>query len=471
MAEDVIIVGGGPSGLAAACEAGNIGAKVSVLERLDTVGGLSRTTVFKGSRFDIGPHRFFTRNAEIQRLFVEVGAGDILNVRRLTRIFYNDRYFNYPLTPLNTLFGVGVPSSAAILASYGIARIKRAIGDSTIENFEDWVVDRFGRHLFETFFKTYTEKVWGIPCTRIAAEWAAQRIKGLSLATAVLNAVFRPQRKIAKSLVDEFAYPRLGAGQLYEKMALRVMQAGNRVRTGARVSRIRRDNWRVVAVEFDDNFGCRHEADGRYFLVSAPLTEMIESMSPAAPPEVLSACRALRYRNHLGVNLIVDGTPFPDNWIYVHSKDVGMARITNYANFSPAMASRAGLSPLTVEYFCRPGDEIWVASEHSLIERAKRELSRMKIVQPNCVLEGFVVRSEKAYPVIEIGYERHIAIIKGWLDGFENLLPIGRSGMFKYNNQDHAMATGLLAARTALGVQRCDPWLVNIDAEYHESRG
>jgi protoporphyrinogen oxidase len=225
---------------------------------------------------------------------------------------------------------------------------------------------------------------------------------------------------------------------------------------------------RVCAIEVDDGYAGRYEVEGRYFLVSAPLTDMIEMMHPSAPPEVLSACCALRYRNHVGVNLIVEGNPFPDNWIYVHSKEVGMARIANYANFSQAMSGRPAISPLTVEYFCFPHDHVWCATDATLIERAKRELAHMKILRPDQVLNGFVERSDKAYPVIEIGYERHIATIKGWLDQFHNLLPIGRSGMFKYNNQDHAMATGLLAARTALGVQRFDPWLVNIDAEYHE---
>jgi len=335
-----------------------------------------------------------------------------------------------------------------------------------IENFEDWVVDRFGRRLFETFFKAYTEKVWGIPCTQISADWASQRIKGLSLTTALINALFKPKREIVKTLIDEFVYPRRGAGQLCEKMAASVQQTGSLIMTNA--CRIRRDHMRVCAIEVDDGYAERYEIEGRYFLVSAPLTDMIEMMHPSAPPEVLSACRALRYRNHVGVNLIVEGNPFPDNWIYVHSKEVGMARIANYANFSPAMSSRPGISPLTIEYFCFPRDQIWDAPDDALIERAKRELEQMKILQCDQILKGFVVRSHKAYPVIEIGYERHITAIKAWLDQFHNLLPIGRSGMFKYNNQDHAMATGLLAARTALGIQRFDPWLVNIDAEYHE---
>jgi protoporphyrinogen oxidase len=466
--DDLVIVGAGPSGLAAAYEAVGRGAKALVLECLDRVGGLSRTTNFEGSRFDIGPHRFFTKNQEVHGLFVKTAAEDLVNVPRLTRIFYKNQYFNYPLTPLNALFGVGVWSSLSILSSYTAVRARRALGDPSIENFEDWVVDRFGRKLFETFFKTYTEKVWGIPCTQIGADWAGQRIKGLSLTTAIINALFKPKKKVVKTLVDEFVYPRLGAGQLYEKMAANVTRSGSRVITGARVTRIRRDNCRVTAVEVEDAGGQCYAVEGRQFLVSAPLTEMIEMMTPEPPPEVLIACHALRYRNHVGVNLVIEGRPFPDNWIYVHSKEVGMARIANYANFSRDMAGRPGLNPLTVEYFCFRGDEVWDAPDHVLIERAKRELAHMKIVRPDQVLSGFVVRSDKAYPVIEIGYERHIATIKGWLDQFHNLLPIGRSGMFKYNNQDHAIATGLLAARTALGVQRFDPWLVNIDAEYHE---
>jgi protoporphyrinogen oxidase len=386
----------------------------------------------------------------------------------MTRIFYNNKYFNYPLTPLNALFGVGVTPSLSIFSSYMMARARRIIGKPPMESFEDWVVDRFGHQLFETFFKTYTEKVWGIPCTQIGTDWASQRIKGLSLTTAIINAFIKPKSAI-KTLIDEFIYPRLGAGQLYEKMAAGINQSGSSVITGMRARHIRRDNMRIKAIEAADGKGGFHEFEGRYFLASAPLTDMIEMMKPAAPPEVISACRALRYRSHIGVNLLVEGHPFPDQWIYVHSKEVGMARIANYANFSPAMTSRPGLSPLTVEYFCFPGDNVWKSPDNVLIERAKRELSHMNMIQPDQILNGFVVRSDQAYPVIEIGYESHIATIKGWLDQFQNLLPIGRSGMFKYNNQDHAMATGLLAARTAIGLQCFDPWLVNIDAEYHES--
>ena len=468
MANDIVIIGAGPSGLAAAHEAVAQGARVTVLEKLDRVGGLARTLDFEGNRFDIGPHRFFTKNKEIHSFFVDTVGEDLVHVPRLTRIFYNNKYFDYPLTPMNALFGIGVASSAAIFSSYLVARARRVVQPPKIESFEDWIVDKFGRRLYETFFKTYTEKVWGIPCTQIGADWAAQRIKGLSLIAAVKSAVFKPKGPAIKTLVDEFVYPRHGAGQAYEKMSDIIRHRGGDVRTGVAARRIRRENMKVRAIVVDDGHAALSEVEGRHFLISAPLTDLVEMMDPPAPPEVLRACRALRYRNHIGVNLLVEGRPFPDNWIYVHSKEVGMARITNYANFSAAMASRPGLSPMTIEYFTFPGDGIWDAPDDALKDRVVRELEHMRILRRDQVLSGFVVRSDKAYPVIEIGHENHIATIKTWLDGFENLLPIGRSGMFKYNNQDHAMATGLLAARTALGIERFDPWLVNIDAEYHE---
>lgn len=465
---DIVVIGGGPSGLAAAYEGVSNGADVVVLERLDRVGGLSRTTPFEGCRYDIGPHRFFTKNKEILQLFREIGGDDLLSVPRLTRIVYNNKYFDYPLTPLNALFGVGVFKSLGIGASYINQRISSRIAPANIETFEDWVVDRFGRRLFETFFKTYTEKVWGIPCTQIGADWAAQRIKGLSLTTAVINALFKPKHTNIKTLLDEFLYPRLGAGQTYEKMAAVIESRGGEVATGRRVTRILREGMRVRAVMVDDGGGAQ-PLEGRNFLASSPLTEILDAMDPPPPPEVMNACRSLRYRNHIGVNLEVEGNPFPDNWIYVHSQEVKMARIANYRNFSEEMASGPDISPLTVEYFTFPEDELWESTDEQLLALAGTELHRLGIVEPDRVRRGFVVRSEKAYPVIEIGYQKHIDTIKAWLDRLENLLPIGRSGMFKYNNQDHAMATGLLGARTVMGLGRFDPWLVNIDAEYQES--
>ena len=329
------------------------------------------------------------------------------------------------------------------------------------------MVDQFGRRLFEKFFKGYTEKVWGIPCSEISAEWAAQRIKGLSLASAMRNAVFKHRRERIKTLVDEFVYPRLGAGQVYEMMAARIEGQKGEVKTGAAITRLRREGNRIVAATVESAAG-DYDVEGRYFLISAPLTDLVEMARPEAPEAVRAAARALRYREHIGVNLLIEGRPFSDNWIYVHSGAVDLARIANYRNFSPAMAAD-GLSPLTVEYFAFRGDKFSGASDEAMVERAVSELSTLGLIERDQMVGRFVVRSEKAYPLMEIGHQTHVDTIKAWLDQFENLLPIGRAGMFKYNNQDHAMATGLLAARTALGLKRFDPWRVNIDAEYHES--
>ncbi|HTR88432.1 MAG TPA: NAD(P)/FAD-dependent oxidoreductase [Reyranella sp.] len=467
-ARSLVIVGGGPSGMAAALEALKGGARPTVLERLDKVGGLARTIEYQGCRFDIGPHRFFTMNPEIQKLFVEVCGADLCKVPRLTRIFYKRRYFNYPLTPLNALFGMGILTSIRIFLSYVAARLRRVLGRPQLLSFEDWVVDRFGRRLYETFFKTYTEKVWGISCRNIGADWAGQRIKGLSLIAAIANALFRSRTKTIKTLVDEFLYPRLGAGQLYEKMAALVTEGGGTVRTKAEVLRLNRSGFQVMSVDCRTD-GQPQSIGGDFFLSSAPLTDLVQQLEPPAPAEVLEAARSLRYRNHIGVNLIIEGDPpFPDNWIYVHSPDVRMARICDYLNFSPEMSPSRGVRALTVEYFCFAGDDLWESTDQQLIERAQVELKTMGIAHGR-VVGAFAVRSEKAYPVIEIGYEAKIKVIKEFLDRFENLLPIGRSGMFKYNNQDHAMATGLYAARTALGQGKFDPWLVNIDGVYHEA--
>ena len=464
----LVIIGGGPSGMAAALEAVKSGAEPLVLERLDKVGGLARTIERDGNRFDIGPHRFFTMNPEIKQLFIDVCGDDVVHVPRLTRIYYKGVFFNYPLTPLNALFGLGVSASLAAVSSYGVSRLRRLVNSDKPESFEEWIVDRFGRRLYSTFFKTYTEKVWGIPCTRIGADWAEQRIKGLSLTAAIVNAVFRPKKKTIKTLVDQFMYPRLGAGQLYEKMRDTVIAGGGAVRTGVEVNRVKHDGFRVTSIDSVDASGERQSQTGGFYLSSAPLTELIEQLDPPAPPEVLAACRGLRYRNHVGVNLVVRGAaPFADNWIYVHSPDVKMARISDYRNFSQEMGETADSHPMTVEYFCFPDDEIWTSSDAALVQRAVDELATMGIMAgPE---RGFVVRSEKAYPVIERGFAEKIETIKAYLDQFENLLPIGRSGMFKYNNQDHAMATGIYATRTALGQGRFDPWRVNIDGVYHES--
>jgi protoporphyrinogen oxidase len=464
----VVIIGAGPAGLAAAYELTQHNVPVVVLEQLPQVGGLSRTLVRGDARYDVGPHRFFTKNDEVFGLWKDLLKEDLLSVPRLTRIFYNDKFFYYPLAPMNALFGVGPFAAVNIFLSYFATRLKEQIKPVPPVSFEDWVVSQFGRQLFEIFFKTYTEKVWGIPCTRIGAEWAGQRIKGLSLMSAALNAIFKPKGKKIKTLVDEFVFPKLGAGMFYERMAQAVQARGGQILLDQHVTGFRHEGHRLVAAQVRNSDGSTTEIEGRAFLTSAPLSEGILGLNPKPPTEVLAAAQALRYRSHLGVDLLVEGNPFPDNWIYVHSREVRLARIANYRNFSSAMTPSDKLTPLTVEYFCFTGDDVWSRDEGDLLKLAKTELQRMKILQPEQVQEGFIIRNEKAYPVLEIGYESRMETLKQYIAYFDNFQPIGRSGMFKYNNMDHAIVTGLLAARNILG-SRYDVWSVNIDAEYHES--
>lgn len=464
----VVIIGAGPSGLAAAHELATNNVPVVLVERLNQVGGLARTIHTNGARFDIGPHRFFTKNTEIHQLWVDTLKEDLLSVPRLTRIFYKNKFFYYPLAPVNAFFGVGPASAAAILSSYLTTRLKQRISPSEPANFEEWVTAQFGKRLFEIFFKTYTEKVWGIPCTQIGAEWAGQRIKGLSLWTAVINSIFKPKQKKIKTLVDEFVFPRLGAGMLYETLGDIVERNGGQILLNRHAVGFRHENSKIRAVILEDITGAREEIEGEAFLVSSPLSDGVLGLNPEPPPEVMEAARGLRYRSHLGVDLEVEGNPFPDNWIYVHAREVRLARIANYRNFSKAMASGDGTSPITVEYFCFRGDDVWERRDEEMIDLAQAELQRMKVLQPDQVHSGFVVRNEKAYPVIELGYEEKFDTLKRYIAQFSNFQPIGRSGMFRYNNMDHAIMTGLLAARNVMG-GRFDVWSVNIDAEYHES--
>lgn len=461
--DPVVIIGAGPAGAAAALELARKGADVVIIEAADDLGGLSRTYEFNGARFDVGPHRFFSRNEEVRALWAETLGDEFADVDRLTRIFYRGKLLNYPISIGDTLAKVGAVQTAGFALSYLGARVRSALVRRPPASFEDWVVAHFGRRLFEAFFKTYTEKVWGIPCGEIGAEWAAQRIKGLSLGEAVRNAVFKPRER-ARTLVERFKYPRLGAGQMYRRMVERAREHGARVLPGTRAVGIRHEGGRAVAVLTD----AAGEVPCAAVLTSNPITEVALGLDPAPPPAVRDAARALRFRCHLSVHLLVEGDVFPDNWIYVHSTEVTLGRVANYATFSPAMRDPAGRTPVTVEYFQFPDDPLYRnPDDKALIAYARAELDRMGIVQPEQIADGFVIRSPHAYPVLDRGYGPHLETVRGHLAGLSNLQPIGRGGMFKYNNQDHSIFTGLLAARNILGAEH-DVWSVNTDAEYHE---
>ena len=462
---DLVVIGAGPAGLTAAYELSNSNKKVIILEKKSQVGGLAETKVFGNYRYDIGPHRFFTKNKEVYELFLKMLGEDAVEVNRKTRILFKNSYFDYPLTPINALFGLGIGESIVIGFSYIFARIKSYLKISKINNFEDWVVDRFGKKLFNNFFKNYTEKVWGIDCKDIGSDWAAQRIKGLSLSTAIKFALFPNSKKRPKTLVDKFYYPRLGAGMLWEKFEDYVKNQGVEVAKNKKVTGVSNngDNFEVT---IKDDLGNQTSIETKNIFFSNPLLEFIDIYDADVPESVINSAKSLNYRNHISVHLTIDKKLFDDNWIYIHSPNLNMARIADFTNFSDDM-SEEGKYPLTLEYFCFEEDEIWNQNNSDIIDFALKELRNIFDEEFN-VIHSEVSRNAKAYPVIKTGYQEYIDVIKNWLSGLHNITAIGRSGMFKYNNQDHAMATGLYAARTLLGHGEFDPWEVNVDGEYHE---
>ena len=462
---DLIIIGAGPAGLTAAYQLSESNKKVLVLEKKSQVGGLAETKVFGPHRYDIGPHRFFTKNKEVYELFLEMLGNDAVSVDRKTRILFNNSYFDYPLTPLNALFGLGFSESVVIGFSYLLARVKSYLGISKINNFEDWVVDRFGKKLFNNFFKNYTEKVWGIDCKDIGSDWAAQRIKGLSLSTAIKFALFPNSKKRPKTLVDKFYYPRLGAGMLWEKFEEHITNKGIEVIKNKKVISIKKTE-DIFSIIYEDSERNKISVETKNVFFSNPLLEFISIYDSDVPQSVIDSAKSLNYRNHISVHITIDKKLFDDNWIYIHSPDLNMARISDFTNFSDDM-SEAGTYPLTLEYFCFEDDDIWNKQNKDIIDFALNELRNIFDDEFN-VIHSEVSRNANAYPVIKTGYQEHIDVIKDWLSDLPNITAIGRSGMFKYNNQDHAMATGLYASRTLMGQGDYDPWEVNVDGEYHE---
>jgi protoporphyrinogen oxidase len=467
-----VIAGGGPAGLTAAYELTRHGHPCVVLEAdPHLVGGISRTDEYKGYRFDIGGHRFFSKSEEVNRIWREILGDELLERPRLSRIYYNRKFFHYPLKPADALLKLGPVRSAAILASYLKARMRPIRPE---RSFEDWVVNRFGRLLFNIFFKTYTEKVWGMPTSEISAEWAAQRIKGLSLLSAVINAL-KPARgdgkngEVIKTLIDRFLYPRLGPGQMWETARDRIVEAGGAVHLDRRVTAIEHDGSHVTAFVAQDQSGQQTRYHGRHFLSTLPIRSLIRALRPQPPAEVVRAAEALRYRDFLSVVLIVNRPKlFDDTWIYVHEPQVRLGRVQNFKNWSPHLVPDPATSSLGLEYFCFEGDDLWTMSDADLIALGRREIDAIGLVPAAEVIDGTVVRMPKAYPVYDETYLDHLAVIRGWLATLENLQLSGRNGMHKYNNQDHSMMTALLAARNILGLGPFDPWKVNTDAQYHE---
>ena len=462
-----LIVGAGPAGLACAWELAKRGRDAVVYEQDAVVGGISRTATHNGYRFDIGGHRFFTKVPMVWEMWNEILGEAFLERPRLSRIYYRGTFFDYPLKPLNALVGLGPIETVRIGLSWMWAQ---AFPEREESNFEQWVVNRFGRRLYEIFFKTYTEKVWGTPCTEIGSDWAAQRIKNLDLLAAVKDALF-PGRgrggEVVSTLIDRFHYPRHGPGMMWERCRDRLDGAGIETVMRTRVERLHHEGGRIVAATVRNSDGTsRVKADD--VVSSMPLPSLLRALDPPPPPDILAAAEALRFRDFLTVVLIIDREElFPDNWIYIHAPEVKLGRIQNFKNWSPEMVPDGRTTSLGLEYFVTEGDELWTASDADLAALGAREVEQLGLLDGGTVLDAAVVRMPKAYPIYDEGHRRALPAIRSYLATFPNLHPIGRNGQHRYNNQDHSMVTGVYAARNIDGADY-DLWSVNVEQTYHE---
>src|SRR3954449_1627703 len=467
---NVVIIGAGPAGLTAAyLLATRYGIESTILESDSQVGGISRTVERDGWRFDIGGHRFFTKVKEVEALWHEILPDEDFLLRpRMSRIFYKGKYYDYPLKASNALGNLGILEALKCVLSYVWVRIHPPEDTST---FEGWTASRFGWRLYRIFFKTYTEKLWGVPATEIQADWAAQRIKNLSLGKAIVNSLMpKRNQKDITSLIEEFQYPKFGPGEMWEVCRDKVEERGAQVRMRERVKAIEHADGKAFEVEATaaDGTVTRHACD--HVISSMPITALLEAMDPPVPDDVTLAAKSLSYRDFLSIALVVpqEDVPWNDNWIYVHDPHVEVGRIQNFGSWSPYMV-KDGRNVLGLEYFVFEGDRMWSLSDEDLVELAKRELEQLGLVEARHVEAGYVVRQRKAYPFYDEQYRDNVDVLRGWLAAHApNVHPVGRNGMFRYNNQDHSMYTAMLTVENICTGTQHDVWTVNVEEEYHE---
>ena len=476
MKTNVAIIGAGPAGLTAAYLLSKNNVDVTVLEADPVyVGGISRTATYKGFHFDIGGHRFFSKSKAVEDFWMEILPNDMLDRPRSSRIFYGGKFFAYPLKAFEALTKLGVFKSILCVLSWLKARLFPVPNPN---NFEDWVSNQFGKRLFNTFFKSYTEKVWGMSCKEISADWAAQRIKGLSLGSAIKNALF-PQRqpkdktKVIKTLINSFKYPRKGPGMMWEACAEKTKAMGGQIEMGAKVTGCAYDeNTETWQLRYQDRHGNVQTIEAEHVISSAPMRELARGLMPPISERARQAADSLKYRDFLTVMLILkERNMFDDNWIYIHDPSVQVGRIQNFRSWSPEMVPDPDKACYGLEYFCFEHDGLWDSSDADLIELAKKELLQIGLAQEGDVVDGCVVRQKKAYPVYDDDYAKHVATVREEIEErYPNLHLVGRNGMHKYNNQDHAMMTAMLCVENILADTRLyDLWQVNGDAEYHEA--
>jgi protoporphyrinogen oxidase len=466
---EVVIIGAGPAGLTAAFQLHKHGVGSTILEADDIVGGISRTAERDGWRFDIGGHRFFTKVKEVEALWHEILPDeDFLMRPRKSRIYYRGKFIDYPLRAFNALRNVGMVEAVRCVLSYAWVRV-RPPKDQT--NFEGWVAARFGWRLYRMLFKTYTEKLWGVPATSIQADWAAQRIKNLSLFSAVVNALLpKRNQKDITSLIEEFQYPKYGPGMMWEVCRDKVEAQGSKVTMETKVVKVRRGDHGAHSVLAESSDGATTEYPCTEVISSMPISSLVKAMDPTPPPEVLAAAEGLSYRDFLTIALVVPQSevPWDDNWIYIHDPGVNVGRIQNFGSWSPYLV-KEGRTCLGMEYFVFVGDELWTMPDEELVELAKRELSTIGLVEADKVEAGYVVRMPKAYPTYDETYRANVDTLREWLESeTPNVHPVGRNGMFRYNNQDHSMFTAMLTVENICTGSSHDIWAVNVEEEYHE---
>jgi protoporphyrinogen oxidase len=434
---------------------------VIVLESTSQVGGIARTEVRDGYRFDLGGHRFFTKVKEVDDLWHEIMKEEFLRRPRQSRIYWNGKFLEYPLQGMDVIRKLGPIDLTKAFLSYVWAAVKPKGREDT---FEEWVCNRFGRWLFNQFFKSYTEKVWGVSTSEIRSEWAAQRIKGLSFFAAAKSAFFGNKGNKIKSLISEFNYPRYGPGQMWEQMTEDIRTHGGEVRLNAPVTRLRLDGSRVVEVVAGGE-----TLTPSHVISSLPLRTTVGIAHPEAPVDVRDAARGLRYRDFLTVALVIQNEDlFPDNWIYIHEPGVRVGRIQNFRSWSPWMVPNDTDASIGMEYFCFEGDELWNMPDDKLVAMATREIQQLGLARAANVKFGFAVRVHKAYPMYDAEYGDRVATIRGWLDGIGNLQQVGRNGLHRYNNSDHSMLTAMRAVDNILLGTHHDLWAVNAESVYHE---
>jgi protoporphyrinogen oxidase len=469
----VVVIGAGPAGLTAAYELGKRGGTAVVLEADDVVGGISRTVERDGYRFDIGGHRFFTKVPEVEALWHEILPDEDFLLRpRKSRIYYRGKFYDYPIRVLNALANLGPIEAMRCALSFLWVRIHPPSDQTTLEGY---IATNYGWRLYRHFFKTYSEKVWGVPPAAISADWGAQRIKGMSLWGAVWEPIRarlaggRDRSKQVTSLIERFQYPKHGPGMMWERCHQLVEAQGSTVVLGASVTKVAHRDGRAVSVTSVDASGTERTDAADHVISSMPLPALLRAMDPPVPPLVQAAADDLSFRDFLSVALVVpeDKVTWSDNWIYIHDADVKTMRVQNFGSWSPHMV-QGGRNVLGLEYTVVEGDEWWTASDEELIATGTAELAALGLMAAADVEAGYVVRMPKAYPTYDDDYKANVAVLRAWLEEHvPNVHPVGRNGMHRYNNQDHSMFTAMLTVANLYGASH-DIWEVNVEEEYHE---